>query len=65
MGQNVNFCGISGQLKNKKEEKRGRGNDVNTALIYESQTPTTEHRAEIIQHSKRRRVLCCHQCFLL
>lgn len=33
MEQNVNFCGISGQLKNKKEEKKGRGNDVNTALI--------------------------------
>lgn len=50
MEQNVNFCGISGQLKNKKEEKKGRANDVNTALIYKSQTPTTEHRAEIIQH---------------
>lgn len=33
MEQNVNFCWISGQLKNKKEEKR-RGNDVNIALIY-------------------------------
>lgn len=34
MEQNVNFCGISGQLKNKKEEKRRMGNDVNIALIY-------------------------------
>lgn len=47
MEQNVNFCGISGQLKNKQEEKRGRGNDVKTAFnhgISDSSDWTEEQR---------------------
>lgn len=45
MEQNVNFCGISGQLKNKKEEKRGREMRSIQPSYMESQTQTTEPKS--------------------
>lgn len=45
MEQNVNFCGISGQLKNKKEERREREMMSIHPSYMESQTQKTEPKS--------------------